>query len=696
MEKVELLAPAGSKDSLMAGLMAGADAFYIGGSKFGARAYASNPTDEELIELINLVHIYDKKIYLTLNTLVKNSEIEEVIQFIKPFYENGIDALIIQDLGILELVQKVYPDLPIHASTQMSITSSYGASKLKELGATRIVPARELSLEEIKEIREKVDIELECFIHGAMCYAFSGQCLFSSLLGGRSGNRGRCAQPCRLPYGINAGEKNDYLSMKDLNTLDIIPELLEAGIISFKIEGRMKSPDYVYQVVSVYRKYIDLYYSNKPYQVLEKDRKRLMDAYQRRGYSSGYYKMKNGKELISLKQPKFQENKEQENTKLELVKLPLRGKAVFKAGETPKLKIYYKERTIMIEGDEKIETSKNRPATEKEIRKQLRKTGNTYFVFEYLEIEMEEGIFLPIKTLNELRRLAILKLTEAILLPFKRKNTTDIKISLKHQELPKKPFLISARVDTKEQLEVVLKNQIIGRIYADVALLEEDYDKKIYPALPYIFRKSQFAYYEKQYDNLISLAKGVLIRNIEELAWLLKKGYQGEIISDYNVYTMNNYAKNFLLEQGVDATTLPFELNKSELKHMENFGSEMIVYGRIPLMITANCPGLFCGGCQNNEEELYLEDRKRVHFPVKNYCHYCYNIIYNSTVLSLFGEKSFIDNLGLAGVSLLFTTENKEETNNVLLDFQEVFLEGKKEATFITEYTKGHFNRGVL
>lgn len=696
MKTVELLAPVGSKEALTSGLIAGADAFYIGGSKFGARAYANNPTEEELIDLIKLVHIYGKKIYLTLNTLVKNNEMKELIDFIKPYYENGVDAIIVQDYGVIEAIKENYSDLPIHASTQMSITSEYGAGKLREAGITRVVPAREISLKEIKEINDKVDIELECFIHGAMCYAFSGQCLFSSILGGRSGNRGRCAQPCRLPYGINGKNQNDYLSMKDLNTLDILPDLLDAGVISFKIEGRMKSPEYVYTVVSIYRKYIDLYYSGEPYKVKPSDMKRLNDAYQRRGYSNGYYHVKNGKELISLKQPTFKETESSADERKELPKLPVAGNGVFKIGKKARLSLVFKKHHVLVESDAVIEGSKNRPALEKDIRKQLQKTGNTSFFFEDLQIEMDEDIFIPVKTLNELRRLSFSKLSEELLAPYYREKPESKTWCMTGYKTDS-TYRISARVEAKEQLNIVQNTKEIERIYADISLLNPDYDKqKIYPALPYIFRKDMFSLFERKYESIIAPAKGVMIRNLEELGWLHKKGYKGEIISDYNMYIMNNLSKRFLTKHGIKTTTLPFELNKNELKYMETGGSEMIVYGRIPLMITANCLGLFMDGCSKSEKDLYLEDRKSIHFPVKNYCNYCYNIIYNSTPLSLFNESKVIKQFDLSGVSLLFTTENEDETRQVLSDFKSVYIKEEKEATFITGFTKGHFNRGVL
>ena len=248
--EIEILAPAGSYESLKAAIAAGADAVYVGGNRFGARAYANNFSEEELLEAIDYVHLHGKKIYLTVNTLLKEKELErELYSYLLPYYRQGLDAVIVQDSGVLRFVREYFPSFPIHASTQMTITGADGARFMEEQGVERIVTARELSLKEIKEISEKTSLEIESFVHGALCYCYSGQCLYSSLLGGRSGNRGQCAQPCRLPYKVD-GKTSYVMSLKDLCTVEFIPDLAEAGIYSFKIEGRMKKPEYVAAVLA--------------------------------------------------------------------------------------------------------------------------------------------------------------------------------------------------------------------------------------------------------------------------------------------------------------------------------------------------------------------------------------------------------------------------------------------------------------
>ena len=302
--KVEILAPAGSYESFRAALGAGADAVYAGGSRFGARAFADNFTQDELVRAVGEAHLFGRKFYLTVNTLLKDNEIDELYDYLAPLYEAGLDAVIVQDAGVIEYIRDVFPRLDIHASTQMTVTGSYGAKFLEEQGVTRVVPARELSLGEIRQIREETGLEIECFVHGALCYCYSGQCLLSSMIGGRSGNRGQCAQPCRLPYTVN-GKKKYYLSPKDICTLEIIPDLVDAGIDSFKIEGRMKKPEYVAGVTSMYRKYADLYLEKgrAGFKVLPEDREMLMDLYNRGGFSEGYYKNHNGREMMALDRP---------------------------------------------------------------------------------------------------------------------------------------------------------------------------------------------------------------------------------------------------------------------------------------------------------------------------------------------------------------------------------------------------------
>ncbi|MBP7320943.1 MAG: U32 family peptidase, partial [Lachnospiraceae bacterium] len=324
--KIELLAPAGNLEIFYSVIDAGADAVYLGGELFGARAYATNFSNEEIITAIHYAHLLNRKVYLTINTLVKNEELnEQLFPYLQPFYEEGLDAVIVQDLGVAAFIHENFPLLDLHASTQLSITSAYGAQFLQDLGFTRIVPARELSLTEIASIQESCSIEIESFIHGAMCYCYSGQCLFSSLLGGRSGNRGRCTQPCRLPYDLldeekHLIEKEKYiLSMNDMNTLPILDQLLSSGICSFKIEGRMKQKEYAQGVVRVYRQFIDhilIQHQDLSQKEIKKGVAQLTAYGCRSGFSTGYYEHYNGSSMITMKNASYSSDLSKSDTDL--------------------------------------------------------------------------------------------------------------------------------------------------------------------------------------------------------------------------------------------------------------------------------------------------------------------------------------------------------------------------------------------
>ena len=442
MIKGELLAPAGSYEGLQAVIRAGADAVYIGGNMFGARAYADNPDTEKLKKAIDFTHIHGKKIYLAVNTLLKNQELYgQLYDFMAPFYEQGADGVIVQDFGVLSFLKKEFPEIPIHASTQMTVTGPEGARLLQQAGVSRVVPARELSLEEIRMIHQETGMEIECFVHGALCYCYSGICLFSSMLGGRSGNRGRCAQPCRLPYEVHSQGKilnnrdSQYvLSPKDMCTIDILPEILEAGVYSLKIEGRMKRPEYAAGVTSIYRKYLDLLEKNpREYKVSETDRKILLDLYQRDGFNQGYYHQHNGRDMMAVvnykEQKKGKKNPVSRNEKLfeELKRHYLDTKTQEKIygnlilfAESPAiLDLGFRDTHVHIQG-ETAEAASKQPLSAERLEKQMRKTGDTPFVFDRLDVMTDEKSFLPMQSLNALRREGLKKLQEAYLSKFKR------------------------------------------------------------------------------------------------------------------------------------------------------------------------------------------------------------------------------------------------------------------------------------
>ena len=415
---VELLAPAGNYEAFLGAVNAGADAVYLGGEKFGARAYADNFTEGEICKAVRIAHFMGRKVYLTVNTLLKEAELEELIPYLTPFYETGLDGVIVQDIGALCRIREAFPGLALHASTQMTLTGPEGCAFLKEQGIERVVPARELTLSEVRKIKEQTGLEIECFIHGAMCYCYSGQCLFSSVLGGRSGNRGRCAQPCRLPYRIVDGRTAftgvEYpLSLKDMCTVSYIPQLIEAGIDSFKIEGRMKKAEYAAGVTALYRKYIDLYYEagKETYQVSEKDIEKLQSLYIRSEIQTGYYERYNGEEMITLHKPSYSGSDEKLLARIrtsylrEPDKLPVQMKISLKVGEPSALQITEASGKISVSvSGGVVQQAQKAPLQQETILKQLKKTGNSCVMVSACEVDIEEDVFLSVKELNELRR----------------------------------------------------------------------------------------------------------------------------------------------------------------------------------------------------------------------------------------------------------------------------------------------------
>ena len=385
----------------------------MGLKSFGARSFARNFTVEEFVEALDHAHLFDKKVYLTLNILMKDKELIEASGLLEPLYRAGLDGVIVQDTGLISLIKKEYPLLPVHVSTQGFVTGVHGANLLRELGACRVVPSRELSLEEIRKIREKAGVEVECFIHGALCYSYSGMCLMSSFLGGRSGNRGRCAGPCRQPFNAD-----DYiLSMKDLCALKEIPLLLTAGVDSLKIEGRMKSKEYVYYVTRAYRRFLDLYYQKGDLKKEEKDLRELLGQYARSGAVNGYFHKHNGAEMITRERGSYRTGEAVlPDTELSL---EVSVSAVFLKGKRAGITLEYGSHRVECEGMT-VEEAKNNPLSPERIERQLKKTGNSGISFKKTGIISDPDIFLPVSGINELRRKGIEALKEDILNGYRR------------------------------------------------------------------------------------------------------------------------------------------------------------------------------------------------------------------------------------------------------------------------------------
>lgn len=428
-KKIEVLAPAGNREAFYGAVHAGADAIYMGGEKFGARAYADNFSGEELVTCIRYGHIHGCRSYLTVNTLMKEQELAELVKELKPLYEAGLDGVIVQDIGALRVIRHHFPQLELHASTQMTVTGPAGANLLKELGVSRVVPARELDLKELGQLKKESGLKVEAFVHGAMCYCYSGACLFSSLLGGRSGNRGRCAQPCRLAYetdspGASIHRREYYpLSLKDMCTIEHLPELIEAGIDSLKIEGRMKKPEYAAGVTAIYRKYTDRYltYPEGQFHVEKQDMDALSKLYIRSQKQDGYYFRHNGREMVTLNSPSYSGSDEAclEQVRQRYIeqkrRLEIWMKAEFVCDQPVHIQVGTKECQTEVWGGV-LEPAQNRPILEADIRKQLQKLGETCFALKSLEIHTDERGFYSLKEINALRREAVRQLEDQLII----------------------------------------------------------------------------------------------------------------------------------------------------------------------------------------------------------------------------------------------------------------------------------------
>lgn len=734
--RVEILAPAGSIESMMAAVNAGADAIYMGGSRFGARAYADNPEEDRFLEAIDYVHLHGCKLYMTVNTLVKESELDELYDYLKPYYERGLDAVIVQDMGVFSYIRKYFPDLPVHASTQMTVTGFRSAKMLKEMGASRVVTARELSLDEIRSIRDHVDIEIESFVHGALCYCYSGQCLLSSLIGGRSGNRGRCAQPCRLPYDVpgrqnrknqsmKKGQKKPederyVLSLKDLCTLDILPDIIEAGVYSLKIEGRMKSPRYTAGVVSIYRKYVDRYlqYGRKGYQVDPADKRMLLDLFDRGGFTEGYYRQHNGRDMVALKEkPAFREGNQALFDRLDREYVngkkqeAIIGHVTVHEGEPVMLQLFKDEYEVMVTGDV-VQSAQNQPLSEEKLLKQMNKTGNTPFYFESLTADLAGNCFMPVQALNELRRSGMEQMENAILAPFRRaagEKPRRERLDSRQSDLAvSNQMKIHVSLEEPSSLHVAVSHPDVDAVYLDsvgfdalewagAVELCHKAGKRCALILPQIFRAEAERYFRKNQELLRNAGfDEMILRSVEEISFLKELGLESvPMVFDANLYSMNRMAEDWMREAGAVRQTLPLELNSRELAELDAANRELVAYGYLPAMVSAQCIVRTTEGCKKQPKLLKMKDRTGKVLPVKNHCRFCYNTIYNPSPLSLLGQEQVVKRLDPAVLRLQFAMESPQQTKAVIDAYADHFRYGKETPAPFDDFTRGHMKRGV-
>lgn len=701
----ELLAPAGSLEIFKGVIESGADAVYVGGSMFGARAYANNFTEEELLEAIDFAHLRGVKVYLTVNTLIKNSEFSKLYDYLLPYYKRGLDAVIVQDLGVVKAIHEYFPSMEIHTSTQMTVTGADGVRFLSQFGVTRVVMAREVSLAEMKRIHEETGMELEAFVHGALCYSYSGQCLFSSILGGRSGNRGRCAQPCRLPYTVE-GKKDEYiLSLKDMCGIKALDKLHEAGVYSLKIEGRMKQLEYACGVVKYYRSYID---SKKP--VTDADYDRIKALGNRCGFTDRYYFDHNGSDMVTYVKPNFVSKAAEPLP--EKRKLSIEGELVLREGEPGRLTV--KRGDVAYQASiEPVSAALKAPLDKKAAIDRINKTGDTEFEFSHIDAQIGENVFVPNGALNKLRRDAILGLSDKLLEKYYRDDARYADMS-SLCELPEhvvkrdaahgdeavnaKDYTTICSCMTRKQLETLMgydcfdvfyldfdmyDRKTLVQQFADDVLSLTKQNKKVYLMLPTILRADSSDYFVSIAKELDKVSfEGFVVKNYEEL-YLAEKLFTGKkTILDHNMYTFNDVSKSAFFEHGVSGDTVPLELNSREIMHRNNIGSQMIVYGYYPLMTTANCVHKNTKGCDKKQELIYLKDRYNKSFAVCNNCRECYNTIYNSLPTMLTKNIGKLKDAGIRSFRYSFTIETPKQIKAVMED---------KAA----EYTNGHYKRGV-
>lgn len=701
----ELLAPAGNLEIFKGVIESGADAVYVGGSMFGARAYANNFTEEELLEAIDFAHLRGVKVYLTVNTLIKNSEFSKLYDYLLVYYKRGLDAVIVQDIGVVKAIHEYFPSMEIHTSTQMTVTGADGVRFLSQFGVTRVVMAREVSLAEMKRIHEETGMELEAFVHGALCYSYSGQCLFSSILGGRSGNRGRCAQPCRLPYTVE-GKKDEYiLSLKDMCGIKALDKLHDAGVYSLKIEGRMKQLEYACGVVKYYRSYID---SMKP--VSDADYDRIKALGNRCGFTDRYYFDHNGSDMVTYVKPNFVSNAAEPSP--EKRRLSIEGELVLREGEPGSLTVKRGDVTYKA-SIEPVSAALKAPLDKKAAIDRINKTGDTDFEFSHIKAQIGENVFVPNGALNKLRRDAISGLCDKLLKKYYRNDARYADIS-SMCELPEhvvksdaahedgavnaKDYTTICSCMTRTQLDTLIGYDCFDVFYLDFdmydrkTLIQQFADdvksltkrnKKVYLMLPTIFRADSSDYFvsiAKELDKVCF--EGFVVKNYEEL-YLTENLFTGKkVILDHNMYTFNDVSKSAFFEHGVSGDTVPLELNSREIMHRNNIGSQMIVYGYYPLMTTANCVHKNTKGCDKKQKLIYLKDRYNKSFAVCNNCKECYNTIYNSLPTMLTKNISKLKEAGIRSFRYSFTIETPKQIKAVMDDK-------------VAEYTNGHYKRGV-
>ncbi len=679
MNTMELLAPAGGMAELKAAVQSGADAVYIGASAFSARSSADNFDEASMREAVDYAHGYGVKVHCAINTLIKETELTDAVATAITASNCGVDALIIQDLGFARHIRRVLPDIELHGSTQMTVTSLDGVKALYEMGFSRVVLSRELSLDEIEYIAKNSKAEIEVFVHGAICMSYSGQCLMSSILGGRSGNRGRCAQPCRLPYTLleNGRECGSgyILSPKDMALIDHLDKLKKAGVASLKIEGRLKSAEYVSAVVGVYRKYLD-----NPHATENSDMQELTDAFSRSGFTDGYLTGKLGKAMMSHVNPAnnsgsiFTKEAKQRAEGKFLRKIPIDIYAALKKDGVLMLTAYASDGLYgEAFGEMKAEAAQRTPLDSKRMTEQLKKLGDTPFCAETVTVDIDEGITIPIKEINRVRRTLCDKLWHG-LSKSDTKKVNDIPLVFNNKPTAGEVYL-TAEVMTEAQGKAVIESGI----------------KRIYAPSEVAKRLSGAEIVTKTADILTDEEIATESVSVSSLGAMHRYGDKAQ----YGDWRLNVY--NSLTADMFNCVTVSPELNLRDIKNIVSHTdteTEIIGYGRLPLMLMKNCPIKAMGRCQHGRSIYTLRDRKNIEFPI--ICQKdCKAVLLNSKPIYTADILDEVTATGINAVRLCFTLETPEECREIT-DIYKRALNGEKLPPMAENtFTRGHLKRGV-
>ena len=692
---LEVLSPAGSSDALVAAVQNGADAVYLGYGSFNARMNAKNFTEEQLRQCVSYCHIRGVKVYLTLNTLVLDRELKALSQVVLEASRAGVDAVLVQDLGVLQVVRQMAPELPIHASTQMAVHNLSGVKKAAEMGITRVVLARELSRDQIAAICRQSPIEVEVFVHGALCMCHSGQCYMSAMIGRRSGNRGGCAQPCRMTYGYDRHENQYPLSLKDNCLISYLQDLERMGVACIKIEGRMKRAEYVAIATRIYKDAV----LGRP--VTAQQLTELTKAFSRQGFTDGYYLGQKGSHMFGTRQEETQDRtlfararSTYENT--EVQRVPVRLSARLRYGQPAALTVTDSQGNWATAQGELPQQAINRPLLPQDLVSRFGKTGGTPYYVEDTRLELDPGVTLPASALNALRRDALSRLSAV-------RGQVPVRQEGKFSQPPvygshtgKPVFTVS--VQTIGQLTAALLSFRPAVLYMPLWMVVSGdpvvqtfcQNLRVCAVLPRVILEDEWdgIYRQLSQAKLLGVQEA-LVGNIGMLDDLRRAGYQ--IRGDFGLNLFNSATANYLYTQGLTSLTASFELTLPQIRDLSKpLPTELIVYGRLPLMVTENCiiHGR-TGGCTCRSSQTNLVDRTGSRFPVVRDGSTCRSVILNSRKLYWGDRLQDLASLGLWGLRLSFTTENDQQVNAVLRDYQ-------KGAAFDPGVcTRGLYIRGV-